>query len=95
MLFMSFLAKSGNPEKKYKYRKFLKLKARFISLYAGFLLPQEMTSVSTQQCLLAMTTRYPHRQCLGYVTTSLKNKNTHKPKLMGITKDIIIFIIAY
>ncbi|HJD57914.1 MAG TPA: hypothetical protein LFV92_01560 [Rickettsia endosymbiont of Ceroptres masudai] len=32
---------SGNPEKKYKYRKFLKLKARFISLYAGFLLSQE------------------------------------------------------
>ncbi|MFP3012174.1 MAG: hypothetical protein ACEY3D_04280 [Rickettsia sp.] len=26
----------GNPEKKYKYSKFLKLKARFISLYAGF-----------------------------------------------------------
>ncbi|WP_156147423.1 hypothetical protein [Rickettsia endosymbiont of Ixodes pacificus] len=24
-----------------------------------------------------------------------KNKNTHKPKLMGITKDIIIFIIVY
>ncbi|GAA5252977.1 hypothetical protein KNCP2_12650 [Candidatus Rickettsia kedanie] len=27
---------------------------------------------------------------LGYVTTSLKN--THKPELMGITKDIITFI---
>ncbi|HJD58300.1 MAG TPA: hypothetical protein LFV92_03750 [Rickettsia endosymbiont of Ceroptres masudai] len=26
----------GNPEKKYKYSKFLKLKDRFISLYAGF-----------------------------------------------------------
>ncbi|HJD58949.1 MAG TPA: hypothetical protein LFV92_07390 [Rickettsia endosymbiont of Ceroptres masudai] len=26
----------GNPVKKYKYNKFLKLKARFISLYAGF-----------------------------------------------------------
>ncbi|KJV59042.1 hypothetical protein RFEPED_1438 [Rickettsia felis str. Pedreira] len=25
-----------NPEKKYKYSKFLKLKAQFISLYAGF-----------------------------------------------------------
>ncbi|HJD57819.1 MAG TPA: hypothetical protein LFV92_01010 [Rickettsia endosymbiont of Ceroptres masudai] len=27
--------------KKYKYSKFLKLKDRFISLYAGFLLSQE------------------------------------------------------
>ncbi|HJD58266.1 MAG TPA: hypothetical protein LFV92_03550 [Rickettsia endosymbiont of Ceroptres masudai] len=26
----------GNPEKKYKYSKFLKLKARFISLYTRF-----------------------------------------------------------
>ncbi|MFP3012556.1 MAG: hypothetical protein ACEY3D_06455 [Rickettsia sp.] len=29
---------SRNPEKNYKYSKFLKLKTRFISLYAGFLL---------------------------------------------------------
>ncbi|MFP3011662.1 MAG: hypothetical protein ACEY3D_01280 [Rickettsia sp.] len=26
----------GNPEKDYKYSKFLKCKARFISLYPGF-----------------------------------------------------------
>ncbi|ACP53066.1 Unknown [Rickettsia africae ESF-5] len=32
---------SRNPEKKYKHSKFLKLKARFISLYDGFLLSQE------------------------------------------------------
>ncbi|WP_146625028.1 hypothetical protein [Rickettsia asembonensis] len=32
---MSFCV-GRNPEKKYKYSKFLKLKARFISLYAGF-----------------------------------------------------------
>ncbi|HJD57911.1 MAG TPA: hypothetical protein LFV92_01545 [Rickettsia endosymbiont of Ceroptres masudai] len=32
-------AKAG-IQKKYKYSKFLQLKARFISLYAGFLLPQ-------------------------------------------------------
>ncbi|HJD58951.1 hypothetical protein [Rickettsia asembonensis] len=31
----------GNPEKKYKYNKFLKLKARFISLYTGFPLSRE------------------------------------------------------
>ncbi|AAY61310.1 unknown [Rickettsia felis URRWXCal2] len=40
MLFMSFPRKRES-RKKYKYRKFLKLKARFISLYAGFLLSQE------------------------------------------------------
>ncbi|WP_158510112.1 hypothetical protein [Rickettsia asembonensis] len=31
----------GDPEKRYKYSKFLKLKARFISLYAGFPPPRE------------------------------------------------------
>ncbi|MFP3012394.1 MAG: hypothetical protein ACEY3D_05540 [Rickettsia sp.] len=31
----------GNPEKNYKYSKFLKLKARFISLDAGFPPPRE------------------------------------------------------
>ncbi|MFP3013184.1 MAG: hypothetical protein ACEY3D_10025 [Rickettsia sp.] len=30
-----------NPEKKYKYSKFLKLKAKVISLYDGFPLPRE------------------------------------------------------
>ncbi|WP_199402680.1 hypothetical protein [Rickettsia asembonensis] len=29
-------AKAGVQKKRYKYNKFLKLKARFISLYAGF-----------------------------------------------------------
>ncbi|KJV89919.1 hypothetical protein RBEAN4_0910 [Rickettsia bellii str. RML An4] len=32
---------AGIQEKKHKYSKFLKLKARFISLYTGFLLSQE------------------------------------------------------
>ncbi|MFP3012377.1 MAG: hypothetical protein ACEY3D_05425 [Rickettsia sp.] len=31
-------AKAGIQKKKYKYNKFLKLKARFISLYAGLYL---------------------------------------------------------
>ncbi|MFP3012297.1 MAG: hypothetical protein ACEY3D_04975 [Rickettsia sp.] len=34
-------AEAEIQKKKYKYRKFLKLKARFISLYAGFPLPRE------------------------------------------------------
>ncbi|AAY61271.1 hypothetical protein RFEPED_0862 [Rickettsia felis str. Pedreira] len=38
--FMSFLRKQES-KKKHKYSKFLKLKARFISLYDGFLLSQE------------------------------------------------------
>ncbi|KJV94881.1 hypothetical protein RAMDARK_0825 [Rickettsia amblyommatis str. Darkwater] len=37
--FMSFLRKQES--RKNKYSKFLKLKARFISLDSGFLLPQE------------------------------------------------------
>ncbi|MFV9897472.1 hypothetical protein, partial [Rickettsia conorii] len=35
---------SRNPEKKYKYSKFLKLKARFISLYAWMPAYAGMTS---------------------------------------------------
>ncbi|AAY61461.1 unknown [Rickettsia felis URRWXCal2] len=38
--FMSFLRKQES-KKNYKYSKFLKLKARFILLYDGFLLSQE------------------------------------------------------
>ncbi|KHO02793.1 hypothetical protein JS55_02450 [Rickettsia felis str. LSU] len=34
-------AKAGIQKKKHTYNKFLKLKARFISLYDGFLLSQE------------------------------------------------------
>ncbi|MFP3012057.1 MAG: hypothetical protein ACEY3D_03580 [Rickettsia sp.] len=33
---MSFPRKRESRKKRYKYNKFLKLKARFISLYAGF-----------------------------------------------------------
>ncbi|WP_045812918.1 hypothetical protein [Rickettsia hoogstraalii] len=39
-LFYVIPAEAG-IQKKYQYNKFLKLKAEVISLYAGFLLPQE------------------------------------------------------
>ncbi|MFP3012947.1 MAG: hypothetical protein ACEY3D_08690 [Rickettsia sp.] len=38
---MSFLRKQESRKNKHKYSKFLKLKARFISLYAGFPLSRE------------------------------------------------------